>query len=184
MPVQQALSSLVVVRDRRMNASLRYAISGPNVIHETVDGETIIINLLTGRYYSLQATGAQIWSLIQQGASPGEMAVYMSRRYENTGEEMAEVVGLFLAQLLAEDLIRAEPTEQSSSPRLPELASATDPAASAPPFVRPLLQKYTDMEDLLLLDPIHEVDDSGWPAPKLAPRPAITSAGEDSLPRQ
>jgi hypothetical protein len=31
-----------------------------------------------------------------------------------------------------------------------------------------VLQKYTDMADLLLLDPIHEVDEQGWPQP--APR--------------
>jgi hypothetical protein len=27
----------------------------------------------------------------------------------------------------------------------------------------PVLNKYTDMQDLLLLDPIHEVDERGWP---------------------
>jgi hypothetical protein len=26
--------------------------------------------------------------------------------------------------------------------------------------------KYSDMEDLIMLDPIHEVDESGWPHPK------------------
>jgi hypothetical protein len=31
------------------------------------------------------------------------------------------------------------------------------------PFVAPVLDKYTDMQELLLLDPIHEVDASGWP---------------------
>jgi hypothetical protein len=25
------------------------------------------------------------------------------------------------------------------------------------------LHKYTDMEELLLLDPIHDVDETGWP---------------------
>ena len=30
-------------------------------------------------------------------------------------------------------------------------------------FEAPILQKYTDMQDLLLLDPIHEVDEAGWP---------------------
>lgn len=28
---------------------------------------------------------------------------------------------------------------------------------------RPVFVKYTDMEELLLADPIHEVDDRGWP---------------------
>ena len=33
-------------------------------------------------------------------------------------------------------------------------------------FEAPALQVYTDMEDLLLLDPIHEVDEMGWPSAK------------------
>jgi hypothetical protein len=34
-------------------------------------------------------------------------------------------------------------------------------------FAEPILQKYTDMEALLLADPIHEVDKStGWPHQK------------------
>jgi hypothetical protein len=30
-------------------------------------------------------------------------------------------------------------------------------------FVAPCLHKYTDMQELLLIDPIHDVDDYGWP---------------------
>jgi hypothetical protein len=33
-------------------------------------------------------------------------------------------------------------------------------------FKPPLVNKYTDMQDLLLLDPIHEVDEKGWPESK------------------
>jgi hypothetical protein len=33
-------------------------------------------------------------------------------------------------------------------------------------FQPPTLRKYTDMQDLLLIDPIHEVDDLGWPGVK------------------
>jgi hypothetical protein len=40
-------------------------------------------------------------------------------------------------------------------------ATAGEPAAFEPP----LLEKFTDMEDLLLLDPVHEVDGRGWPHP-------------------
>jgi hypothetical protein len=31
-------------------------------------------------------------------------------------------------------------------------------------FTPPVLSRYTDMQDLLLLDPIHDVDETGWPA--------------------
>jgi hypothetical protein len=32
-----------------------------------------------------------------------------------------------------------------------------------------LLNKYSDMQELLLLDPIHDVDDAGWPKPNPDP---------------
>jgi hypothetical protein len=32
-------------------------------------------------------------------------------------------------------------------------------------FVPPVLERYDDMEDLLLLDPVHDVDAQGWPQP-------------------
>jgi hypothetical protein len=31
------------------------------------------------------------------------------------------------------------------------------------PFQPPLFEKFTDMEAMLLLDPVHDVDDEGWP---------------------
>jgi hypothetical protein len=34
-----------------------------------------------------------------------------------------------------------------------------------PSFTPPLLHKYSDMQELLLLDPIHDVDEAGWPKP-------------------
>ncbi len=39
--------------------------------------------------------------------------------------------------------------------------SYSPPAKTA--FVTPELTRYTDIEDMLILDPIHEVDASGWP---------------------
>jgi len=40
------------------------------------------------------------------------------------------------------------------------------------PFSAPVLNAYTDMEELLLLDPIHDVDQAGWPMPKAPDAPA------------
>ena len=33
-------------------------------------------------------------------------------------------------------------------------------------FSPPVVEKYTDMQDLVLLDPVHEVDERGWPHAK------------------
>jgi len=31
------------------------------------------------------------------------------------------------------------------------------------PFVSPSFTTFTDMQDIILLDPVHEVDTQGWP---------------------
>ena len=45
----------------------RFKVNTPPVIHETLDGEVIVVNLDTGTYYSIPGTGAEIWTLVDQG---------------------------------------------------------------------------------------------------------------------
>ena len=138
--------------------STRYEISSPQVIHETIDGEVVIINLESGNYYSLRGTGARAWAGIDQGAEPSAIAGDLESSFAGAGSAGAEVE-TFLAALEAEGLIRA--SDQPDVPlALPEPAGA---AAYAPP----VLETFTDMQDLILLDPVHEVDEAhGWPQPK------------------
>ena len=44
--------------------------------------------------------------------------------------------------------------------------NATPPQQDNLNFEKPVLQKHTDMQELLLLDPIHEIDEKGWPSKK------------------
>jgi hypothetical protein len=59
-------------RDERM--AERFRVSNPNVMSETIDGEVIIINLATGTYYSLKDVGAEIWSLVDGGATAEDIS--------------------------------------------------------------------------------------------------------------
>ena len=45
------------------------------------------------------------------------------------------------------------------------------------PFVAPELKRYADMQDLLLLDPVHDVDEKGWPNALAAPLPGTERRG-------
>lgn len=47
----------------------RFQIKSPQVIHETLDGEVVIVNLETGTYYCLTGTGERIWAAIARGAT-------------------------------------------------------------------------------------------------------------------
>ncbi len=40
-----------------------------------------------------------------------------------------------------------------------------DPEPATRDYEEPKLGKHTDMQELLLLDPVHEVGETGWPNP-------------------
>ena len=133
-------------------------VNAPQVIHEAIDGEVIIINLTSGNYYSLKGSGAEIWQLVQGVTSHDEIVETLSSRYGTEGEIEGAVAG-FLADLEREGLTAAADGEvraQADSQPPPSEAATTA-------FVPPSLEKFTDMQDLVLLDPVHEVDATGWP---------------------
>lgn len=140
----------------------QFRVNTPTVTHETIDGEAVIINLDTGNYYSLVDVGSFIWSLVDKGASASEIQNQIVQTYQGDAQDIDRGVHELLAQLQQENLI--VPVDGA--------AEALDPAQVAPAnshekpsFKPPSLNKYSDMQELLLLDPIHDVDDAGWPKP-------------------
>lgn len=140
-------------------------INAAKVSYETIDGETLIINLENGNYYSLIGTGAEIWSIVERGASVDDIVETLDRRYTGERAGMEAAVGRLVADLQSEGLVvhAHRPVPRADVPRP---AGGADAGGDRRPFEAPLLSKFTDMQDLLLLDPIHEVDDTGWPAAK------------------
>lgn len=142
---------------------------GAPVIHDTIDNETIAINQRTGRYYSLDGAAALVWQILEDGATPPSIVTALAERYEADWANLEAAVTGFLETLRAEELVVDAGAPGSSS----EGPSSTAPAGAAnggrPPFPGLVLHQYTDMEVLLLADPIHEVDESGWPTPLPAP---------------
>ena len=141
-------------------------VNAPQVIHEAIDGEVIVINLGTGTYYSLKGSAAEIWQLIQEpgGASDGEVADALAARYEAARPTLEDWLERFLAELTEEGLVsRAEAADARGGTGAVDSASANGQPVGKPILTPPLLEKFTDMQDLVLLDPVHEVDETGWP---------------------
>lgn len=141
-----------------------FRINTPRVVHETIAGEAIIIDFDNGAYFSADGVGAVIWEQIAQNASVNDIVHALTQLYAGDYTEIETEVERFLNELQRESLIvlldRA-PSEPRVAPAMP------DPNLKVrPTFQAPALHKYTDMQDLLLLDPIHEVDESGWPVKK------------------
>jgi len=112
-----------------------YRINTAKAISETLDGETIIINLETGCYYSINPAGSQIWNTLIEGI--------------NLDTSSPNIL-TFLEQLTQEGL-------------LIETNSEKIPVTTINPIEVPVFTKYTDMQEMLLADPVHDVDTAGWP---------------------
>jgi len=151
-----------------VTSKAQFRVNTPTVTHDTIDGESVVINLETGNYYSLQGTGAEIWALIVKNATMEQMIETLSGRYHGPRAKIVNGLSQLLDELQREQLIVLSgswvPTEWMNSAEVPTATSE-----DKPDFQFPELQKFTDMQELLLVDPIHEVDAAGWPRanPKL-----------------
>ncbi len=133
---------------------------GPEIVHETVDGEVIAIDLGNGSYYSLAGSAPAVWELLGGGATEAEIGAALAGQFLAEASEIGAAVAALLAQLEENGLIVREEGSQSASPPAPVAAGE-----ARTPFEAPRLERYTDMKDYFLLDPIHEVDTAGWPRP-------------------
>lgn len=138
----------------------RFRVNTPTVTHETIDGEAVIINLDSGNYYSLLDAGSFIWTMLESGASASEVQHLVQHNYRGDATEIDRGVQELLAQLQQENLIVA--IDGAPAVDLPE---PSHNGHENPLFNAPLLNKFSDMQELLLLDPIHDVDEAGWPKP-------------------
>ena len=126
------------------------------MVVEAFPDETIAVHLGTGRYFSIDPIGAEMLDLLASGWTVEAVAEHLGTQYDRDAAAIENAVEDFAGRLLDEGLI------------VPGPGGATDivvpePVRSSRAFSAPTLSVYTDMEDLLLLDPIHDVDDTGWP---------------------
>jgi hypothetical protein len=133
----------------------------PRVAHQTIDGEVVIVDLVRGDYYSLRDGAAEVWSLLEAGATAAEAVRDLESRYDAPPSRIADEVVRLIAQLESHGLIRPEVAQSR-----PEPMPRPEAPGAKPPFAPLVLDQFTDMRDLILLDPIHEVDEGGWPNPR------------------
>lgn len=141
--------------------SQSFRIAAPSVLGEIIEGEAIVVDMRNGHYFSADGYGALIWDAIVAGHSAEQISEALRAA---KGLVLDDQVAQFIAILLAEGLI--EPWDAP----LPAEPYQVDTALIANASLPPSLVRHTDMEDLILLDPIHDVDDAGWPTRK--PEPA------------
>ena len=133
-----------------------YQISTGKIAHQDIDGEIIVIHFDTGDYYSMTGTAAVLWQMMTITPLDLDRA---RARFASWDSRAETSVKRFLDVLVAEGLIHV--TDGAGGGRL---ASLNGDARSM--FEDPVLEKYSDMKTILLADPIHDVEEEGWPKVK------------------
>lgn len=137
-----------------------FRVNSPTVIQETIDDEVIIANLDQGFYYSIDQLGVSVWNAMVAGATVMRIVESVAQHFGASHAEIEPGISLFFEELQKEKLIVPADVPADESAISAALQAGGMPAA----YKQPELSKYTDMQQLLLLDPIHEVDETGWPA--------------------
>lgn len=134
-------------------AALR--VKEPEVVHESVDGEVVIVHLDKGTYFSLDKVAAAVWAHIVNGAESHAIANWAGGAYPTVATASSEISN-FIGELVEHELV--EPDDATTP-------TVIDAGFEAPAeYDAPTLNAYTDMTDLLLLDPVHDVEEEkGWP---------------------
>jgi len=136
----------------------KYRIDHAKHVAERFEEETVLVNIETGCYFSLSSSGAEILELLNDGVPADNLAHVLFGASENC-ERFRSSIARFVARLAAEGIIVE---------REPESVMSTFAAARRYPtdadYQSPVLERFDDVRDLLLIDPIHQVDPGyGWP---------------------
>jgi hypothetical protein len=124
----------------------------PRLAADVFDGEYIIANLDTGLYYSVQGAAVSLLHSLPYSSADQIINVFSEAFPENAEAITGELTTIF-QELISQDIIKQD--EGILLENGPECTAPGD-------YVPGRFNRYADMQDLLMLDPIHDVDENGW----------------------
>jgi hypothetical protein len=136
--------------------STRYRANSPRFVDETVDGEALIMDMVKGTYYSCVGSSAYAWNLLSHGVPVADVVTDLAARYSLTDGDAQRDVDDFVQSLVTEEMLVA------SDALVPDTDEAVAPVAPSA-YSTLALERFTDLADLILLDPVHDVTEAGWP---------------------
>lgn len=135
-----------------------FRLNEPDVSAEDFHSEILAVNLKNGHYHSLREAAVPIWRLLMEGRNTETIVQWLAPIYGCATSTLAPDIHDFVSELEKAELIVAAFATESLSTTPPDWLTRL-----SPPYAKPMLETYTEMQDLLLLDPIHDVDATGWP---------------------
>jgi hypothetical protein len=123
---------------------------------EIFEREVVVLDLIEGTYYALGGSAKEIWEQLTAKQPLKQIAADLAHVHGVSSADVEVALEAFSARLLEEGVLRtaAASTGEAANPLSPRRGG----------FAPPTVEKHVDMQDLLTLDPIHDVDPAtGWP---------------------
>lgn len=130
-----------------------YRIRVPEIVHETTGGEVLAIDFGSGSYFSMRGPAEAIWTAVGDQADLEQIVRSVAERYHD--DDLVGRTEAFLDSLVDAGLLDRQETSGDGS--------VPAPGGGPEPLGRPAVERYTDMEEIILLDPVHDVSEAGWP---------------------
>lgn len=147
-----------------------YRVDEDRVVFEILDKEVVLVNLDNGYYYVLEGSAAAIWQFLAAGLAMEDSVDLILKNFSGDREKITAEIQNFTAELINEDLLEIadSPLNTLSKDELAKILNMI----SSHEFEAPAMYKYTDMANLIQMDPIREYDETGWPKKRTFPKAA------------
>ena len=132
-----------------------YKLNEEKMFFDIADGQAVVINFTTGMYYGTSTLGSAVLEKLVKKADP-EKVLAALKGADGCPEDMEANLNQFIKELLEKEILVPANDSDLGDIRL-------DQSAFAEGF-KLTLDEFAEVQDLLLADPIHDVDvEEGWP---------------------
>lgn len=130
----------------------------PLLISQQFDSEVVLANYQNGVYYNLDGSAAQVWLGLKANRTVEEIGRAFAAATGGDVPSVTQQVQAFVDSMLAEGLIAEDATDVHI-----EISNETWAPVLSGAFAAPEFQRFDNLRELLLMDPVHDAGEEGWP---------------------
>jgi hypothetical protein len=136
-----------------------YAVASADIVSEEFEGEFVVLDLSSGKYYSMDAAASLLWRAIVSGCSLSDLSAALVDAPGVNAQSIHE----FVEQLVSFGCL-ARSDVRGSAEIDPAIIDVLRACASPPK-----VEVFDDLGEIIVADPIHDVEEAaGWPVLKSA----------------
>ena len=131
-----------------------YGINKKKMFYDVTDDFAIVINYETGVYYGINGFGTLVFDFLMKGSSVEDILTALNK-IPDIPADIDQRLAAFIEELKNKEIIIEGPTVKNEINMDVALAAKDDFKFS--------IDEYSDAQELLMADPIHDVDEeAGW----------------------